>query len=61
MQTPGLIVAPLTPFMSDLTLNEAALQRQIDYIVRDVARHSSVRRLGCNDAPAKVGNRSAYN
>lgn len=35
MQTPGLIVAPLTPFTSDLTLNEAALQRQIDYVVRD--------------------------
>lgn len=35
MQKPGLIVAPLTPFTSDLKLNEAALQRQIDYIVRD--------------------------
>ena len=35
MQTPGLIVAPLTPFTSDLKLNEAALQRQIDYVVRD--------------------------
>jgi 4-hydroxy-tetrahydrodipicolinate synthase len=35
MQTPGLIVAPLTPFTSDLELNEPALQRQIDYVVRD--------------------------
>lgn len=35
MQTPGLIVAPLTPFTSDLKLNEPALQRQIDYVVRD--------------------------
>lgn len=35
MQTPGLIVAPLTPFTSDLKLNQRALRRQIDYIVRD--------------------------
>jgi 4-hydroxy-tetrahydrodipicolinate synthase len=35
MQKPGLIVAPLTPFTSDLRLDEAALQRQIDYVVRD--------------------------
>ena len=35
MQTPGLIVAPLTPFTSDLKLNETALQRQIDYVVKD--------------------------
>jgi 4-hydroxy-tetrahydrodipicolinate synthase len=35
MQEPGLIVAPLTPFTSDLKLDEPALQRQIDYIVRD--------------------------
>ena len=35
MQKPGLIVAPLTPFTSDLKLDEAALQRQIDYVVRD--------------------------
>jgi 4-hydroxy-tetrahydrodipicolinate synthase len=35
MQEPGLIVAPLTPFTSDLKLDEPALQRQIDYSVRD--------------------------
>ncbi len=35
MQTPGLIVAPLTPFMPDLQVNEPALQRQIDYIIGD--------------------------
>ena len=35
MQTPGLIVAPLTPFTSDLAVDESALQRQIDYVVRD--------------------------
>jgi len=35
MQTPGLIVAPLTPFSADLTVDEAALQRQIDYVVAD--------------------------
>jgi 4-hydroxy-tetrahydrodipicolinate synthase len=35
MQKPGLIVAPLTPFTSDLALDEPGLQRQIDYIVRD--------------------------
>jgi 4-hydroxy-tetrahydrodipicolinate synthase len=35
MRTPGLIIAPLTPFTPDLKLNEPALQRQIDYIVKD--------------------------
>jgi 4-hydroxy-tetrahydrodipicolinate synthase len=35
MQTPGLIVAPLTPFTADLTVDDAALQRQIDYIIDD--------------------------
>ena len=35
MQTPGLIVAPLTPFTADLKVDEASLQRQIDYIIRD--------------------------
>jgi 4-hydroxy-tetrahydrodipicolinate synthase len=35
MQTPGLIVAPLTPFTADLTVDEGALQRQIDYVVED--------------------------
>lgn len=35
MQTPGLIVAPLTPFTAKLTVDEPALQRQIDYIVDD--------------------------
>ena len=32
---PGLIVAPLTPFTTDLTVDEAALKRQIDYVVDD--------------------------
>lgn len=35
MQEPGLIVAPLTPFSSDLSVDEAALARQIDYVIRD--------------------------
>ena len=34
-QTPGLIVAPLTPFTSDLKVDEAGLARQIDYVVKD--------------------------
>jgi len=37
MQRPGLIVAPLTPFTADLKVDEAALRRQIDYVVRDCA------------------------
>jgi 4-hydroxy-tetrahydrodipicolinate synthase len=37
MAGPGLIVAPLTPFAADLTLDELALRRQIDYIVDDCA------------------------
>lgn len=35
MQTPGLIVAPLTPFTADQIVDEAALQRQIDYVIDD--------------------------
>jgi 4-hydroxy-tetrahydrodipicolinate synthase len=35
MQTPGLIVAPLTPFTRDLGVDVEALRRQIDYIVDD--------------------------
>jgi 4-hydroxy-tetrahydrodipicolinate synthase len=35
MQTPGLIVAPLTPFTPDLKVDEAAMRRQIDYVVKD--------------------------
>ena len=35
MATPGLIVAPLTPFTADLEVDEGALQRQIDYVVGD--------------------------
>ena len=35
MQTPGLIVAPLTPFTADLKVDEAGLARQIDYVVKD--------------------------
>jgi 4-hydroxy-tetrahydrodipicolinate synthase len=35
MEKPGLIVAPLTPFTSDLDVDEAALRRQIDYVIAD--------------------------
>src|SRR5690349_23471792 len=35
MAEPGLIVAPLTPFTPDLGVDEAALRRQIDYVVSD--------------------------
>lgn len=35
MPEPGLIVAPLTPFTADLTVDEAALARQLDYIIKD--------------------------
>src|SRR5271154_3232669 len=35
LQLPGLIVAPLTPFTADLTVDDAALQRQIDYVIKD--------------------------
>jgi 4-hydroxy-tetrahydrodipicolinate synthase len=35
MKTPGLIVAPLTPFTPDLRVDEAALKRQIDYVIDD--------------------------
>jgi len=35
MKMPGLIVAPLTPFSADLKVDEAALKRQIDYVVTD--------------------------
>jgi 4-hydroxy-tetrahydrodipicolinate synthase len=35
MDLPGLIVAPLTPFTADLTVDERALRRQIDYVVDD--------------------------
>jgi 4-hydroxy-tetrahydrodipicolinate synthase len=37
MGPPGLIVAPLTPFTSELDVDEGALGRQIDYVVRDCA------------------------
>jgi len=33
--TPGLIVAPLTPFTANLDVDERALRRQIDYVVKD--------------------------
>ena len=33
MKTPGLIVAPLTPFTADLAVDAPALQRQIDYVI----------------------------
>src|SRR5882724_12875142 len=32
---PGLIVAPLTPFTADLKVDEPALARQIDYVIKD--------------------------
>jgi 4-hydroxy-tetrahydrodipicolinate synthase len=35
MHAPGLIVAPLTPFTTDLSVDEPALRRQIDYVVKD--------------------------
>ncbi len=35
MNKPGLIVAPLTPFTPDLKIDEAALRREIDYVVKD--------------------------
>jgi 4-hydroxy-tetrahydrodipicolinate synthase len=35
MDKPGLIVAPLTPFTSNLDVDEGALRRQIDYVVKD--------------------------
>jgi 4-hydroxy-tetrahydrodipicolinate synthase len=35
VQTPGLIVAPLTPFTADLKVDDAGLARQIDYVIRD--------------------------
>ena len=35
MPTPGLIVAPLTPFTADLEVDQGALARQIDYIIKD--------------------------
>ena len=37
MRQPGLLVAPLTPFTSDLRVDERSLRRQIDYVVRDCA------------------------
>jgi 4-hydroxy-tetrahydrodipicolinate synthase len=37
MQYPGLIVAPLTPFTADLKIDETALRKEIDYVVRDCA------------------------
>ena len=33
MDKPGLIVAPLTPFTRDLKLDEAALERELDYCI----------------------------
>jgi 4-hydroxy-tetrahydrodipicolinate synthase len=35
MNRPGLIVAPLTPFTAELKVDEAALARQIDYVIDD--------------------------
>ncbi len=35
MAKPELVVAPLTPFTSDLKVDEAALRREIDYVIED--------------------------
>src|SRR5262249_14872602 len=35
VEKPGLIIAPLTPFTADLDVDEGALRREIDYVVRD--------------------------
>jgi len=35
VEKPGLIFAPLTPFTADLDVDEGALRREIDYVVRD--------------------------
>ncbi len=35
MEQPGLIVAPLTPFTAGLEVDEGALRREIDYVVKD--------------------------
>ena len=35
VKTPGLLVAPLTPFTPELKIDEAGLQLQIDYIIED--------------------------
>ena len=37
MAKPELVVAPLTPFTSDLKVNEAVLKREIDYVIEDCA------------------------
>ena len=37
MKTPGLIVPPLTPFTSRLTVDEKALAREVDYIIDESA------------------------
>jgi 4-hydroxy-tetrahydrodipicolinate synthase len=37
VRRPGLLVAPLTPFTADLKVDEAALRRQIDYVIEDCA------------------------
>ena len=35
MPEPELVVAPLTPFTSDLRIDAAALKREIDYVIQD--------------------------
>ncbi len=37
MTKPELVVAPLTPFTSDLKVDEAVLKREIDYVIEDCA------------------------
>ncbi len=35
VSTSGPVVAPLTPFTADLTVDDAGLKRQVDYVVKD--------------------------
>jgi 4-hydroxy-tetrahydrodipicolinate synthase len=42
MRQPQLIVAPLTPFTADLTVDEKKLRPQIDYVVHDCAANMVV-------------------
>jgi len=35
IETPGLVVPPLTPFTSDLKVDEPTLKKEVDYIIED--------------------------
>jgi 4-hydroxy-tetrahydrodipicolinate synthase len=35
MKQPGLLVPPLTPFSAEQTIDEAALRREVDYVVKE--------------------------